>query len=179
MYKIKITKKKDFMPNLVSRMKKLSGQKVQVGWFKELGQHKSGSIYEVRDALSYTQLAAILDWGNRHTGMKGFHFTDAMMNKNRFKGNKVIKNILHSYLSDIHKNSPKVKAKVVMETIAGEYVENYRNIIGDKTSLRALEPSTISYKSIIGSKTPDAPLLAFGDFKKKVSYKLNGVVVTP
>ena len=179
MFKVKFKRKKNHMPNLVKRVKELGQQDVKIGWFKEQGLHKSDSPYENRDPLTYTQLASILDWGNRYTGMRGFHYTDIMVASNPIKDNRDIKKILKRYFSNIKNSKPRITAKNVMQFIGGEYVQNYRDILGNKGSLRALKPSTIEYKSKIGATDPTAPLVAFGGLRDNVSYKVNGVIVTP
>jgi len=179
MFKVKFKRKRNHIPNLVKRVKDLSKQDVKIGWFKELGEHKSSSPYEQKDPLTYPQLASVLDWGNRHTGMRGFHYTDIMIASNPIKDNKDIKKVLRKYFFNIKNSKPRITAKNVMQFIGGEYVQNYRNIIGNKGSLRSLKSSTIEYKSSIGTPDPTSPLVAFGGLRDNVSYKVNGVIVTP
>lgn len=179
MFKVKFKRKKNHIPNLVKRVEDLCKQEVKVGWFKELGVHKSDSPYENRNPLTYTQLASVLDWGNRYTGMRGFHYTDLMVAANPLKDNKDINKTLRKYFSNIKNSKPRITANNVMQFIGGEYVQNYRNILGNKSSLRALKPSTIEYKSKIGAPDPTSPLVAFGGLRDNVSYKINGVIVTP
>lgn len=180
MFKLKLKQKKNYFPNLKKRIKKLEKEKVFIGWTKSMGLHdKSKYPYESKDPLTYTQLAAIMEYGQRHVGMRGFFFRDKMLALNPPESNDKMKSSFHKYFSNIHLKAPKIKVQAVLECIGGEYVENFRNILGNRSHLRPLKPSTITYKSAIGTPSPNSPIAGFGSFEKATSYKINGVLVNP
>ena len=79
---------------------------------------------------------------------------------------------LNKYLSHLD-GKPKISAMGVMANLGGEYVEVFRNIMGS-SMLPDNKPSTIAQKG--GRNTP---LVDTGDLKANMSYRINGVVVTP
>lgn len=182
MFKVRLVKnkKKNYMPNLKKRLRAISGEKVFIGWDRSQGYHdRSNYPYETKNPITYPYLASILEYGNSYTGMKGFHFRDIMLATHPVKDNKELKKLFKTYLSDIHKTTPPLSVSEVLEKIGGEYVQRFQEVIGSKAHLRPLTPTTLSYKSRIGTPDPNSPLVGFGAFRSSASYRINGVLTTP
>lgn len=179
MFKVKVKRTKDFLPNLKRRLKELEGS-VKVGYFQEQGKHQGDNYgYEQTQKLYYTQLMAVLSGGSRKNNIPPRPVFMIGMNLDPLEDNKVVKNLLRTYLSRIHKKSPPIKAQEVLEQTGGHYVETFRSIFGDKGLLAKNAPTTVSWKQRIGSPTADSPLMAYGELRAAMSYKINGVLVTP
>ena len=182
MFKIKLKKRKNHLPTLRKRLKALEGEEVFIGYSKSQGFHdRSDYQYETKDPLTYPQLAAIMETGSRlWKDDSGFMWRYKSMAMNPIEKNVAIKMALERYLSNIHKKTPPITYKEVLETVGGEYVSIFRNSFGNKNILhRGLTPSTITYKQSIGTPSPSSPMVGFGSLKNALSYRINGVLITP
>ena len=154
---------KDLLPVLEKRIIEISKLPLDVGYFASQGVHEESG-------LTYANLAAI-----QHKGIAGKmvarRFFDIGLAFKPVKSTPFLKD-LNKYLSHLE-GKPKISAMGVMANLGGEYVEVFRNIMGS-SMLPDNKPSTIAQKG--GRNTP---LVDTGDLKANMSYRINGVVVTP
>lgn len=169
--KIKMKKIEDHLPNLKKRLMELERiSPVEIGYFPEQEDHSSG--------LSAAGLFNILHNGSTKNNLPARPIMTIGMMMNPIRKNKDIKMWLKQYLSGIHRKTPPITAEKVLENIGGSYVETFRGIFGS-SRLEVLSPSTIAYKTSMNAPNPEAPLVFSGELMMMMSYKVNGVLVTP
>ena len=168
---IKFKKTKDHLPNLLKRLKALEkAGNVEIGYHPEQRDHPSG--------LHPAGLYAILAEGYTPNNLPARPVMQIGMIMNPIKSNINVKKFLKQYLSKIDRKTPPIKATKLLENIGGAYVEIFRGIFGS-THLEALSPSTVAYKTRMKVAQPNAPLIFDGTLRDMISYKVNGVLVTP
>lgn len=178
MLAMKMTKKKDFFCNLKNRIKALSGNKIEVGYFKALGYHENNRGTEQEDIL-YTNLAAILFGGSSENNIPARPVFQIGMAIKPLESNKNVKNLLNRYFKDINRKTPRIKAQTVLEGIGGEYVDVFRSIFGNTTLLERNAEYTVNLKTQMGAPYATSPLMEWGDLRAKMSYRINNKLVTP
>lgn len=172
---LKITRKKNNIPNLKHRIKQLSKQTLSFGYYDEQGYHKTDRPNA--DPIKYVDLIKIHAGGSTKKNIPARPVLPIAAFT--FKPSRVFKDTLRKYFSKIDQKSPPIKASFVYGRLGEEIVTYGRTIFGDTKYLAANKDSTIAYKGSIGSPYSTSPLMEFGGLKAALSYRINGVVVTP
>jgi len=164
--------KKNNIPNLVKRFKELHKKKFEVGYWQSQGFHNSG--------LTYPNLFAILSYGSdtAHIPPRPI-LNDTFSMWAPLNKNMLLKNQLKLYFSNIKSKTPKITATILMEKVAGKYVQDTRDGFADLSKLTANAPFT-QYLKQLDNRVGNAPLVWTGELQANLSYSLNGeTVVTP
>jgi len=162
------------LKNLRKRLEALNKAEFSVGYYPENGIHSTSG-------LSYAGLFAIQSFGAPSVKIPPRPILDLEFQLfNPIRTNKKLKKLLTKYLSGINKKNPPVKLSVLLEDIAGDYVQKVRQGFGDTSKLKSNSDFTQRMKEIAGVKGNN-PLVWTGDLRDNLSYSVSTSegIITP
>jgi len=152
----KIVKKGNSLDKIRSNIRKIDGERVEIGYFEEQGLHNSG--------LSYSTLMALQEFGTDEIPHRPVFQITAFGNPPQ-KNARVKSAIRNWSKALLNKDNNKDNSKQLLDTIGKTYQEALLSLFGDTSMLTPNAPLTISLKG------RDEPLVDSGELKDNLSYR--------
>lgn len=158
-----------YFKNLRKRLIELNNTSLEVGYFPQNGTHEGSG-------LTYPNLFAIHSFGSKTANIPTRPVLDLNFRLwNPINKNKDLKKMLKKYFSNIKSAKAPIKFSLVLDQVAGSYVQTTRASFGNTSLLAPNATFTIFLK---GKNTP---LIDTGDLRDTLSYttSFRGSIVTP